>query len=348
VLGEHILGVGAAVNGGAKDIGGSVNYLNRTSRWNWGVFGERVPLLSGRGAVGFTEIDGQTVFVEQTELFRQTYTQTGVLTAYPLSRALRAEFSTSARHIGFDREVETLFFDPVTGAFLGRTKEDLPAAESLVLADVSAALVRDTSAFGLTGPIAGQRFRIDVSPTFGDLRMNTLTTDFRQYFMPVTPLTVAGRVLHYGRYGAGGEDGRLQPLFLGYPSLIRGYEPGSFEASECTPTLADDCPEFSRLFGSRLLVTNLELRAPAVGLFKGRLDYGQVPVDLIAFADAGVAWDSVSEPSFAGGSREWVTSVGFGARVNLYGFAILEFDVVRPLQRPERGWTFAFAFRPGF
>jgi outer membrane protein assembly factor BamA len=166
--------------------------------------------------------------------------------------------------------------------------------------------------------------------------------------MPVTPVTVAGRVLHFGRYGGSSEDERLLPLFLGYDTLVRGYEPGSFEASECTPTPADDCPEFSNLLGSRILVTSLELRAPAVGLFKGRLDYGGVPVDLVAFADAGVAWTSADRPSFAGGSRDWVTSVGFGARVNLFGFAIVEFDIVRPLQRPERGWTFAFAFRPGF
>jgi Tol biopolymer transport system component len=348
VLGEHLLGVSAGVNGGLKDAGGGVAYLNRTSRWNWGVFGERAPLRYGAGAVGFVDVDGQRLFVEQTELFRQTYSQGGALVAYPFSRVLRAELSTSATHIGFDREVETLFFDPVTGAFLGRTLEELPAAESLRYGAVSAALVRDTSVFGLTGPIAGQRFRLEVSPTFGDLRLNNVTGDFRHYVMPVTPVTVAGRVLHFGRYGGSSEDERLLPLFLGYDTLVRGYEPGSFEASECTPTPADDCPEFSNLLGSRILVTSLELRAPAVGLFKGRLDYGGVPVDLVAFADAGVAWTSADRPSFAGGSRDWVTSVGFGARVNLFGFAIVEFDIVRPLQRPERGWTFAFAFRPGF
>jgi hypothetical protein len=40
--------------------------------------------------------------------------------------------------------------------------------------------------------------------------------------------------------------------------------------------------------------------------------------------------------------------VGGGARVNLFGFAIAEFNLARPLQRPGRGWLFVFNLRPGF
>ena len=91
---------------------------------------------------------------------------------------------------------------------------------------------------------------------------------------------------------------------------------------------------FDRLLGSRVLVGNFEVRAPLVGLFKGRLDYGAVPVDVFAFADAGVAWARGESPTFAGGTRQWVSSVGAGARVNLFGFAIGQLDDVRPFQRP--------------
>jgi hypothetical protein len=45
--------------------------------------------------------------------------------------------------------------------------------------------------------------------------------------------------------------------------------------------------------GSRLLVAGAELRAPLVGLFTGGLDYGPVPAELLAFFDAGVAWDGI-------------------------------------------------------
>jgi hypothetical protein len=348
VLGEHLLGVGAAVNGGPKDVGASVSYLNRTRRWNWGLFAERAPLLSGFGSAGLVDVDGQTLYVEQTELFRQTYLQAGALVAYPFSRTLRVELAGAARRITFDRELRTFFFDPITGVFLGDTTEQLPAGEAINLRDVSAALVRDTSIFGVTGPLDGQRLRLEAASTFGDLRMTNLTADLRQYAMPIVPLTIAGRVLHFGRYGAGGEDGRIAPLFLGYPTLVRGYSPGSFEGGECTPTPEDSCPEFNQLIGSRILVTSLELRAPAVGLFKGRLEYGAVPIDLVAFADAGVAWTRQSKPTFLDGPREWVTSAGFGARINLYGFAVIELDVVRPFDRPRQGWMFQFNFLQGF
>jgi hypothetical protein len=123
-------------------------------------------------------------------------------------------------------------------------------------------------------------------PTWGDLQLVNVTADFRQYFMPdaLGAITFAGRLLHVGRYGGSGEDQRLLPLFLGYPELVRGYGIGSFDASECPPAATGS------LVGSRMVVVNAEIRAPLVGLFRGRLDYGQVPVDVFAFADAGVAW----------------------------------------------------------
>ena len=71
------------------------------------------------------------------------------------------------------------------------------------------ALVRDTSVFGATSPVLGQRFRLDVSPTLGSVNYTGALADLRQYVMPVRPVTLAARVLHYGRYGSGAEDPRL-------------------------------------------------------------------------------------------------------------------------------------------
>ena len=348
VLGNHVVGVNASVNGDFEDIGAGVSYLNRTRRWNWGVFAERAPFLSGSAAAGFTQINGQTVFVEETRLFRQTYSRVGGVLAYPFSRSLRAEVSASFQHIGFDREIRTRFFDPNSGVFLGEEREDLQAADSLTLGGFGAALVRDTTAFGAVGPVVGQRFRLEVEPTLGDLDFTTASADFRQYYMPVRPVTLAGRALHLGRYGASAADGRLVPLFLGYSTLVRGYGANSFNANECTVTSDGSCPEFDRLIGSRILVFNGEVRAPAVGLFTGNLDYGPVPVELFGFADAGVAWTADELPSFADGPRTWIVSVGGGARVNLMGFAIAEFNLVRPLDRVNDGWRFVFNFRPAF
>jgi hypothetical protein len=346
-LGNHILATDVSVNGGVRDIGGQVLYLNRSRRWYWGVLGEHMPFTSGFVQTGLVNVGGETVILEEIELFRQTHTQVGALTAYPFSRALRAEFATSARHIDFSRELQQRYYDRITGDFLGEEKTDLSAPGSLRLFDLSAALVRDTTTFGATGPIVGQRSRLEIAPTFGDLRFTGISLDVRKYFMPKPPVTFAVRGLHQGRYGESAESERISPLYLGYSSLVRGYDIGTFTVGDCTPAPGDSCPESSRLIGSRILVGNVEARAPLVGLFRGRLDYGGVPVDVFAFADTGVAWTSNTLPTTFGGTRNWVSSVGFGTRANVFGFMIVELNVVRPLNR-QRGWLFTFGLAPGF
>jgi hypothetical protein len=346
-LGNHILATDVSVNGGVRDIGGQVLYLNRSRRWYWGVLGEHMPFTSGFVQTGLVNVGGETVILEEVELFRQTNTQVGALTAYPFSRALRAEFATSARHIDFSRELQQRYFDRVTGDFLGEEKIDLSAPESLRLFELSAALVRDTTTFGATGPIVGQRSRLEIAPTFGDLRFTGLSLDVRKYFMPKPPVTFALRGLHQGRYGTSAENERISPLYLGYNTLVRGYDIGTFTAADCTPAPGDSCPQSSRLIGSRILVGNVEVRAPLVGLVRGRLDYGGVPVDVFAFADTGVAWTRNTLPTTFGGTRDWVSSVGFGTRANVFGYMILELNVVRPLNR-QRGWLFTFGLAPGF
>jgi outer membrane protein assembly factor BamA len=102
--------------------------------------------------------------------------------------------------------------------------------------------------------------------------------------------------MHYGRYGRNSEDGRISPLFLGYSSVIRGYEPGSFTAEECPNT----CPQFDNLIGSRMLVTNVEFRAPLNRPVQAKRNVWRRPGGSRVFADAGVAWTSATKPSFAG------------------------------------------------
>jgi outer membrane protein assembly factor BamA len=176
--------------------------------------------------------------------------------------------------------------------------------------------------------------------------------DYRRYFMPARPFTLAARVLHYGRYGSGGEDSRLQPLFLGYPGLVRGYSFGSFNASECQPTAADpnSCPVFDQLLGSRMVVASAELRFPLLGVLGiGSGYYGAFPIDFTIFGDGGLAWDTQHEPSILGsGTRDPVFSAGAGLRINLLGFAVAEIDLVRPFDRPGKGWVWQFQLQPGF
>ena len=169
--------------------------------------------------------------------------------------------------------------------------------------------------------------------------------------MPVRPFTLAARLLHYGRYGSDAEDSRLQPLFLGWPGLVRGYRVGSFGASECHPTAADPngCPAFDRLLGSRMVVGNLELRFPLFGaLGIGSGYYGAFPIDFAIFGDGGLAWDSANEPALTGGSRDAVFSAGAGLRINLFGFAVGELNLVHPFERPDKSWVWEFTLQQGF
>jgi outer membrane protein assembly factor BamA len=167
--------------------------------------------------------------------------------------------------------------------------------------------------------------------------------------MPVSFYTLAVRAVHYGRYGSGGEDSRLFPLYLGYPTLVRGYDVNSFDAAECVPNATSECPAFDRLLGSRLLVGNIEFRFPLLRPFGvSRRMYGPLPVELALFADGGVAWNRGEKPTMFGGARDGVSSAGVTLRVNLAGFAVGQFDFVRPLQRPGQGWIFQFNLTPGF
>jgi outer membrane protein assembly factor BamA len=112
--------------------------------------------------------------------------------------------------------------------------------------------------------------------------------------------------------------------------------------------VGSDCPAFDRLLGSRLLVGNAELRFPLVGAFRGGYDYGFLPLDVFLFADSGVACNSQVNPSFADGSRDFVSSVGVGVRANAFGYFVLELAAIRPLDRPGRGWVFGFNLAPAF
>ena len=348
MLGNHTLGTSLQIQGSLDDFGGVVFYQNRTHRWDWGAVVQQIPYLTGGYALGTQVVNGSLVGVQQSELDRQIDRSATVFADYPFSRAQRLEVSGSVRRISFKNELRTEFFDLDTGQLLDQRKQKLPSASALSLAEAGAALVYDTATFGATSPILGRRYRLEVTPTFGTVNYTGVLADVRQYVMPVRPYTLAARVLHYGRYGGGAEDERFYPLFLGYPQLIRGYDFNSFSADECGPD-PNQCPVFSQLIGSRLLLGNVELRFPPFGAFGGKGFYGPVPIELLAFADAGVAWTRAEKAKFlSGGTRKWVKSVGAGARVNLFGYAVVEIDYVHPLDRPQKNWIWEFNFSPGW
>jgi len=342
MLSDHTLITGVQVNGGFRDIGAVLAYENQRRRLNWGVAAQQVPYITGRFAAFY---DQSGNIVEQALLVRQTERSAIGFASYPLSRVQRVEFSAGYENISFNTQLQTFTCDPF-GQSCIKSDSTLPSPNALNLGIASAALVYDNSFFGATSPILGSRYRLEADPWFGSLKIVSVTADYRKYIMPVRRLTLAARVAHAGRYGPDAESSALFPLFLGYQQLVRGYDYNSFSAAEC-PSSGNTCPAFDRLFGSRLLLGNVEARFPLLGVLGlGSGYYGAFPIEAGVFADAGVAWNSQQATSLS--HRQAVTSAGAVLRMNLFGFAVAELDYVKPFQRPVKGWYWELSLSPGF
>jgi len=347
ILGNHLLATSAQVTSRFDEIGGSAFYLNRQHRWNWGVGADQTPYVSSAFATGYVDSNGQTAYLEREYRILQTDRGVSGVLAYPFSVAQRVEVSGGFRQIGLKEDVRDQVFD-LFGNQLSQQTSTLATYPTLNLGQASGALVYDTSISGITSPIRGSRYRLELSQTTGSLKYTGVLTDMRTYLMPVRPFTFAMRGLYYGRYGSGSSDQRLPTLYLGYPGLVRGYDPGSFDSGECGAQVNGSCPAFDRLIGSRVAIANAEFRFPLWGAFRRGEFYGPLPIEMALFSDAGVAWGQTDRFATTSSDRKPVSSGGVAARINVFGFAVAEIDYVRPFQRPGRGWVWQFNLMPGF
>jgi len=344
MLGDQSIGVALQASGQLRDIGGQVLYINSARRWNWGVNVSRTPYVYGYAGLTGTGVQYllEHVAIDNASLIAQ----------YPLSQTRRIEFSTGYTHYGYSIQTATQGFNGGTSGF-----SDLPAPSSLGLMQGSVALVGDGSSFGFTSPIAGSRYRVEVTPTVGTLSYQTLLLDFRKYVF-VKPVTFAIRGLHYGLYGKDAESNRIGALYVGDGSLVRGYSYDSYTASDCVSSgsgalAGSTCPQFDRLVGSRVALANAELRIPLFGTDGfGLISSPLPPIEIAPFVDAGVAWTRSSGPvwnfSTTSGDRTPVVSTGIASRVNLFGFAVFEVYYAHPFQRPGRSGVWGFLLQPGW
>ena len=354
MLGNHNLATVFQVNNASGSLNNNlaaiVAYTNLKTRWNWGLQLSQLPYISREFVVENGVENGAPVVYERDFRFFQIDREVAGAIAYPFSRVQRLEVNAGYRNISFDSEVETAVFTPAGDLLDVRTEKLDEHIPSISLVTTGLALVYDSSIFGGTSPVMGQSYRFEVDPVFGDLEYFSALGDYRRYVPLSRSLTLAGRLLHFGRYGHDGEDLRLSDVFVGSPWLIHGYDDASFQVEECSPDPNNPaaCPEFDRLVGSRLAVGNLELRMPLFGAAGVIPSPGVPPLELAGFYDAGVAWRENVEPSFMGGSRDIVTSVGGAIRLNLFGLAVGEVALVHPNDRPGKGWYWQFNLQPGF
>jgi hypothetical protein len=348
MLGDRALGAQAQIGGTLADFGGQLIYVNRRHRWNWAASLAAVPTSIGYLTRADDPETGATDISAIIE--RQQVRGAFVSAFYPFSASTRFEVSGSAEALSFSRETRTSTYEAGGGRnLISQTRETIPLGPTFYMGYGSAALVRDTSLFGATHPVFGERARLEVGRTTGTVEYVNVLADWRRYFMPVRPWTIAVRGLHYGRYGRDADHEQLIDLYSGYPEFVHGYGIGSFSAVECLRgTSGAECDVFRNLLGSRMAVANIEVRAPVPGLFTGELEYGRLPVDVAFFADAGVTWTADERPDFAGGTRRVVRSVGGAVRVNLFGLLPLEVSVSRPLDRVDKKMRWQIGIRQGF
>lgn len=322
------------------DFAAQLAYVNRRGRWNWGLTAGFLPsrFFGARRAVAS---EGERVTRATTHL-RYLHQWGGVAARYDIDRSRRIELGAGLRRTGFEWQTVTRIADPATG-IVSRDLTETPAGRPAYLAETHLAYVHDSAVNGPTSPVLGQRLRFEIEPAIGVNPFVDINLDARRYFLPMRPVTIAARATHVGRYGPGAGDPRLTPLVVGLQSLVRGYDLRSFAADECGRT-ATECSMLDELTAGRLALINLEARVPIMGLFSGQLDYGRLPIEAIAFVDAGFLWTRHRD---AATERDRFRSVGVGGRANLGGF-VFEMTAVRPFDRPRGAWTLSFLMRPGW
>ena len=377
-LSDNVLGVSVAAQGTFKDIGGQALYYNRGSRLTYGGIVGHVPYLQVYFASSPLEEPDEVDF-GGTRLYYRTYvTQASGLASYPLNQSQRFEADLGYRRIGYDVEYDAYYVTPSGNIGIERRELDSFQIDPLHLAQGGVAYVGDTSLFGFTSPIRGSRYRLGLDAVTGSLTFASVTADARTYLFtrpPVlprrAPVTLAARLLHFGRYGADAESGRLAPILLGNPQLIRGYNPRSFDTNDTFSAFID------RIYGSRLAVASAEVRLPLLGVSQlGLLNFPYLPTELVFFGDAGFSWGEAPYFGISGvpvegsprecdvdvvcygrafGDQKPIFSAGVSTRINLLGAIIVEPYYAFPFSRwgddgdldPGQG-IFGFNIAPGW
>ncbi len=364
MLGNQNLGIVAQANGTFKDIGGIVQYMNRGRRFNYGGLVAHIPYLYGYPRQGFNQ-SGEYIIQDLRQ--RLYLDQVRGIGSYPFSTTRRLEFFGGFTRYGFEIQSYTYTYTPFG---VQRVREDADKCSSLTdeeqqtvwacepdgfyYFDAGLAYVGDFSNFGFTSPSQGGRYRFEVTPRFGTDNFVSILGDYRRYFFS-RPFTFAIRGMFAGNFGGDPNQifSRESLYYPYYRGFVRGYSYGSFDfGRECKDA---DCSVYTRLYGTRAAMASTELRIPLLGTETlGLLNFPYLPLELVGFADAGMAWSEGDNPfellKFERDSVERipVVSVGSSVRFNLLGYLIFEIYYAYPFQRPDKGGHFGFQLLPGW
>ena len=349
ILGDHKLLTSLSLNGEITDIGGAVAYLNQKGRINWGAQISHNPFRQvtggfvGQETIPINENEGILANHYIFDNFRIFQDRVGVFAQLPFSKTFRVEAGANFDRYSFRIDRFDNYYDAF-GRLILQERERLDAPPGFNLWSVNAAVVSDNSSFGITAPLRGHRYRLGIEQYGGEFNYSAITADFRVY-KHLKPVTLAFRGMHYGRYGSGADG--LFPLYIGSPWYVRGYN-----SSAAQEIFLQNGKALDFLLGTKLLVSNFEIRIPFTGperlsLLKSKF----LLTDLNFFVDGGVAFDRFSDFTNNEDSPllgvEPVFSAGASVRVNLFGAMILEPYYAIPIQSNTRG-VFGLNIIPGW
>jgi hypothetical protein len=355
MLGNHQLFGSLALNGELYDFGGQFAYFNSTGRLNWGTSISHIPYLSGiqrlfRDTLVLNNTDTVEVANLSTDLLRTFEDQVAFYTAYPFSQTRRIEGGASFARYYYRLDRYSDYYTPDGQVYIGSEKIRQPTPGGFNFGQGYLAFVGDNSQFGVASPLTGHRFRVEAARYLGVVNMSSFLGDYRRYFR-FHPFTFATRNMYVGRFGKDAESGIIPPLYIGYPFYVRGYEATGFAEETSGDELS-----LNDLIGSKMFVSNVELRYPFTGperlsAIRSRILFSE----LALFTDGGIAWGNPSSPS--GDNKDdiiprdskFVMSSGVSLRVNLFGYIVIEPFYAIPWQ--NGGFSnarFGLNFMPGW
>lgn len=353
MLGYQKIFSALSLNGEVYDFGGQIAYLNQRRRVNWGVSVSHIPYRAAYMGIRPDSIvtGSDTLYTHNVILdVARTFESNASLFSY-LILSTRQRVEAGLGYSSYSMRLDRFQTHYYRGVPVKEQRDKLDAPEGYRLGNVYGAYVFDNSYFGLTSPLRGKRYRVEAEKIYHDLDYHSFTLDYRQY-MFMNPSSLAFRFMHVSRLGADSESGLLYPLSFAYPTLTRGNSLDNIQGYSNAET-----GEFSinQIFGSRMLVGNIEWRLPFSGperlaLIKSNIFF----TELSLFADAGVAWDSSSRPVLKQiaerpEDRIPLLSTGISLRVNLLGAVIVEPYLALPWRGDGFGkGVFGLNFAPGW
>jgi outer membrane protein assembly factor BamA len=181
------------------------------------------------------------------------------------------------------------------------------AVRKATLVSNSLSYVWDTSLWGPSGPLDGDRMKLTLAYTtdvrYSNVDYYTVIADYRNYFRLTPRSALATRVNLW--YNEGKEARRY---FMGGSWDLRGWDRWSIR-------------------GKKIWIVSEELRFPFVDLLGIRFPFGAISFGSFRgalFADFGGAWDDLY--------RDTKGSLGGGLRWNLGGALVLRYDIGKRLE----------------